>query len=159
MRTKLIHIILLGMAFSLLSTGTILATGSHDSKHSDKSPGGHDWKAPPEAVKRQNPIPVSPESIERGKALFATSCAKCHGKDAKGDGPVAEVLIPKPTDLSVMAGVHTDGDFAWKIATGKNTMPGWSTSFTKDQIWDIVNFIQSLKSVGSKDDGHTSHSH
>jgi mono/diheme cytochrome c family protein len=52
-----------------------------------------------------------------------------------------------------MAGMHTDGDFAWKIATGKNAMPGWRTSFTEDQIWDIVNFIQSLKSVGSKDDG------
>ena len=45
-----------------------------------------------------------------------------------------------------MAGSHTDGDLAWKIAAGRGAMPGWKDSLTEKQIWDIVNFIQSLGS-------------
>jgi len=37
------------------------------------------------------------------------------------------------------------GDFAWKIANGRGLMPGFKDHLTKEQIWDLTNFIQSLK--------------
>jgi DMSO reductase family type II enzyme heme b subunit len=35
-----------------------------------------------------------------GVATFAARCAACHGKDGRGDGPLAPVLIPRPRDLT-----------------------------------------------------------
>ncbi len=44
-----------------------------------------------------------------------------------------------------MAGHHPDGDFAWKITNGRGPMPGWKGTLTDEQIWNVVNFIQSLE--------------
>ena len=38
--------------------------------------------------------------IALGRAEFMAQCASCHGPMGKGDGPVAEVLVNKPLDLT-----------------------------------------------------------
>jgi mono/diheme cytochrome c family protein len=103
------------------------------------------WSAPQEAIEKRNPIPASGSSVNRGKRLFQSYCVTCHGPQGRGDGPVGASLIPKPADLTAMAGAHKDGDFAWKIATGRGAMPGWKSVLKENQIWDLVNFIQTLK--------------
>ncbi|MCO4846761.1 MAG: cytochrome c [Yoonia sp.] len=35
-----------------------------------------------------------------GEALFMRHCATCHGADARGDGPMAPVLMLQPSDLT-----------------------------------------------------------
>jgi mono/diheme cytochrome c family protein len=40
---------------------------------------------------------VSPAS---GKQMYDEYCAVCHGANAKGNGPAAAVLVPRPTDLT-----------------------------------------------------------
>lgn len=40
--------------------------------------------------------------IALGKSEFMNNCAACHGASGKGDGPVAEVLSQKPSDLTVI---------------------------------------------------------
>jgi mono/diheme cytochrome c family protein len=42
---------------------------------------------------------ATPELIARGKALFATNCASCHGPEGFGDGPAAAALNPKPRNF------------------------------------------------------------
>ena len=37
---------------------------------------------------------------ERGARLFARTCAACHGRQGRGDGPAAADLDPRPRDLS-----------------------------------------------------------
>ena len=105
----------------------------------------HDWNAPKEAAERQNPVPKDAAAVERGQKLFEQFCANCHGKSGKGDGPVAAALKPKPANLAERAGHHTDGDFAWKIANGRGSMPGFKSQLTENQIWDLTHFIQNLK--------------
>ncbi|MBF0352886.1 MAG: cytochrome c [SAR324 cluster bacterium] len=105
---------------------------------------GH-WMAPGKEAIRLNPVPRDAASIERGTTLFQTNCVSCHGSAAKGDGPAGKALNPPPADLTVMAGLHPDGDFAWKIANGRNAMPAWKGILQQSQIWDLVNYIQSLK--------------
>src|SRR6516225_8570293 len=38
-----------------------------------------------------------------GKMEYQSSCAACHGMDAKGDGPVSKELKTRPADLTVLA--------------------------------------------------------
>jgi len=157
----------------MLAPAAVLADAGHDAKqapaameemdHSKMKMGdatateGH-WMAPEEAAKRRNPIAATHASIMRGRKLFQANCVSCHGAQGKGDGPAAAALNPKPADLTAMAGLHPDGDFAWKIANGRGPMPAWKGTLTENQIWDLVNFIQSLKKPGVH--GHdASHHH
>lgn len=41
--------------------------------------------------------------IKLGENEFMSSCAACHGADARGTGPVAEVLSAEPPDLTAIA--------------------------------------------------------
>lgn len=38
-----------------------------------------------------------------GAAVFASNCVACHGTSARGDGPLANDLSPRPTDLTRIA--------------------------------------------------------
>lgn len=105
----------------------------------------HGWKVPDEAARRQNPFAEDPESAKRGQDLYGKYCAVCHGLDGRGGGPMASSIKPRPANLKKRAGHHSDGDFAWKIANGRKTMPPFKDQLTEDQIWDLVGFIQSLK--------------
>lgn len=96
-------------------------------------------------AERINPIKKEPESIARGRKLYVKSCANCHGNSANGNGPAAKKLQSKPTNLREMAGHHSDGELAWKILNSRGAMPAWKNMLGTNQIWDLVNYIQSLK--------------
>ncbi len=71
-----------------------------------------------------------------GKERFMQYCAVCHGANAKGGGPVANVLNKAPSDLTMLAKAN-DGDFpfndvydmidgrAMPGAHGTKEMPVW----------------------------------
>ena len=48
-----------------------------------------------------NPAARSPESINRGKAVYDVYCAPCHGTQGHGDGPVGLKFTPPPMDLTL----------------------------------------------------------
>ena len=161
----------------LCVTGTALAGAGHDAKkepaamegmdHSKMkmdgqgdaaATGGH-WMAPEDATKKRNPISADSASLARGKKLFQAKCASCHGASARGDGPAGAALNPRPADLTAMAGQHPDGDFAWKIATGRGPMPAWKGVLKDNQIWDLVNHVQSLAPGKSRAQDQHPHDH
>ena len=41
--------------------------------------------------------------LKMGEMEYLNNCAACHGKDAKGGGPVAAVLSLKPSDLTLIS--------------------------------------------------------
>jgi high-affinity iron transporter len=43
--------------------------------------------------------PQAPPDLARGKTLFASQCASCHGAHGAGDGPLATKLVPPPSDF------------------------------------------------------------
>lgn len=47
--------------------------------------------------------PVAAADMERGAELFTAHCAACHGAEARGDGPMAEILAVAPPDLTGLA--------------------------------------------------------
>ncbi len=127
--------------------------------HGDAAATSAHWMAPEVAAKRPNPVRADSASLARGKKLFKTNCASCHGTRGRGDGPAGAALNPRPTDLTAMAGQHPDGDFAWKIANGRGPMPAWKGVLKDNQIWDLVNHVQSLASGKSRAQDQHAHDH
>ena len=94
----------------------------------------------------RNPIPRSPESIARGRQLFAQDCAVCHGAEGRGDGAAAAALPQRPKDLSRIAPppIFPDGVVAFRIINGVRMMPAFKSTLSENEIWDLLNFIRSL---------------
>ncbi len=132
------------LAFCFLALFFTAVTVVADAGHNTGKSAGSHWRAPKTAAQMPNPIAKDMASLQRGKASYLENCASCHGPKARGDGRFAKNLNPKPADLARMAGRHPDGDFAWKISNGRNTMPAWKGILKENEIWDLVNYIQSL---------------
>ena len=78
--------------------------------------------------------------IKLGETEYMSHCASCHGVDATGDGPVAEVLSAKPSDLTKItqdfSGVFPD-DHIYKVIDGQQMinphgdrgMPVWGPRY------------------------------
>jgi len=94
----------------------------------------------------RNPIPVSAESIARGRLLFEKDCAVCHGAQGRGDGVAAAALPQRPDDLSRIAPppIFPDGVVAYRIINGVKMMPAFKSTLSENEIWDLLNFIRSL---------------
>lgn len=101
---------------------------------------------PPEARKRENPVPQVREAIESGGALFNSQCAMCHGENGKGRGDLAVSLKMKVPDLTdpKLQKKRTDGDFFYIISTGHGQMPG-ETRLAENSRWEMIHFIRALK--------------
>ena len=80
-------------------------------------------------------------AIEAGRDTFRQFCSPCHGRGAKGDGPVAPLLLTAPTDLTQVNrrnnGVFPAATFEAMLmltrlqtnAHGSQQMPIWGTVF------------------------------
>ena len=153
MKKLIIPVIALGAVLSVAAISFVYAEGNHKGGHGHDAAsgrGGAHWASPEAAAARINPVKSDQASLDRGKQVFMKNCTSCHGAKAKGDGPVGANLNPKPTDLTIMAGNHPDGDFEWKIANGRGPMPGWKTVLNENQRWDLVNYIQALENPNGK---------
>lgn len=102
-----------------------------------------DWKAPPSAANRPNPVPVNANTIALGQKLYVSNCLTCHGPNGRGDGPGGAALEKKPADLStkIKAG-ETDGELFWKISEGRSPMISWRASLSETQRWELVNYLR-----------------
>lgn len=65
----------------------------------------------------------SSEPEDRGRDLYLTSCAPCHGENADGRGPRAAVLDPKPRDYTDPAWRQT-ATFESVLASIRDGVPG-----------------------------------
>ena len=80
--------------------------------------------------------PAGPPSAARGKPLYETHCARCHGADGKGVVPGARDF----TDLDFMRG-ETPASFYATVTDGRGQMPPFQDGLTSDQRWDAVFYV------------------
>ncbi|WP_249154474.1 c-type cytochrome [Bradyrhizobium manausense] len=70
------------------------------------------------------------EDLDIGKSEFQSSCASCHGADARGKGPVSDQLKRPPADLTVLA-KSNNGVFptnaVYETIEGSKTIPAHGT--------------------------------
>ena len=100
------------------------------------------WMAPEQEAHLENPVPAEADSITRGKEIYLQNCSACHGENAEGLDPQAVGLEKKPPNLKERISMHPDGDFFWKIKTGRGEMPSFEEELTGEEIWDVINHIK-----------------
>jgi mono/diheme cytochrome c family protein len=104
------------------------------------------WEVSAEAKNMKNPIAKGEESNKAGQALYLKNCASCHGKTGLGDGVKARMLKDFPGDFSgTFFQNQTDGEHFFKTKTGRGEMPKYEGKLSDDDIWNIVNFMRTLK--------------
>jgi mono/diheme cytochrome c family protein len=101
------------------------------------------WRAPAEAVSRQNPLSTKPQTAAGGRKLFVRNCVECHGSDGAG--------MEKKHSADLQRSVvqqQSDGTLFWKITNGNLSrgMPSFS-KLPELQRWQIVLYLRTLKPV------------
>ena len=84
--------------------------------------------------------------MTRGKKIFGTQCALCHGDKGDGKGELAadmKLTVPNFTLPDTLKD-RTDGEIFAIIGTGNNTMPAQGGRLTDDHRWNLVNYVRSL---------------
>ncbi|MEL7721001.1 cytochrome c/FTR1 family iron permease [Citromicrobium bathyomarinum] len=96
------------------------------------------------------PVPLAPDAvpdIARGAALYAQSCASCHGVSGDGAGPAAEGLDPPPIAFDDVARARERSAFALYQVIGQGlegtAMPGFSDLPAEDR-WSLAYYSGSI---------------
>ena len=110
------------------------------------SPVPHVLTISPEDVARKNPVRFSTVSVERGRKLYQTQCAMCHGEKGDGKGEVAEEMKINPPDFTKPDAFskRTDGELHAIIGSGSLVMPGQSKRLLDRRVWDLVNYLRAF---------------
>jgi mono/diheme cytochrome c family protein len=93
---------------------------------------------------RKNPVDFTELTVERGKKLFESQCAMCHGEKADGKGDVAQEMslnLPDFTKPDTLKGWR-DGELFKIISLGNPVMPAQDKRMKEIHLWEIVNFLR-----------------
>lgn len=95
---------------------------------------------------RKNPVKFTEVSVDRGKKIFVTQCALCHGPKGDGKGELAadmKLNVPNFTKPDTLKD-RTDGELFTIIGTGQDPMPAQSGRLTDTHRWNLVNYLRML---------------
>lgn len=93
-----------------------------------------------------NPLPITPELLARGRERFDIYCAPCHSRAGDGDGMIARRGFPAPPSY------HTerlrnapDSHLYQVISDGYGVMYPYADRITPHDRWAIVAYIRALQ--------------
>jgi mono/diheme cytochrome c family protein len=106
----------------------------------------HGFQITPEEAAQKNPMRFSEISVERGKKIYETQCAMCHGEKGDGKGEIVEDMHINPPDFTKPETLakRTDGALFTIIQIGDSDMPGQGKRMTDTYKWELVNYLRSL---------------
>jgi mono/diheme cytochrome c family protein len=108
---------------------------------------GNAWTLPASAATEKNPVAVDAATLAAGRRLFRENCARCHGPQGKGNGSDADPKHRHHMDLTRADADDAEGILFHKIWNGRDKpkMPAFKDKLTKEQVWTLVAFAQSLR--------------
>jgi mono/diheme cytochrome c family protein len=105
------------------------------------------YRATP-GVDLESPLDAAePLVVARGKAVYLTYCAQCHGYNYDGNGTVGQSFHPLPTDLrSPEVQTKVNGELFKSVSYGVpgGRQPALDTTITIDDRWHVIAFVKSL---------------
>ena len=132
------------------------ASGGHrhgEHRHDEKDARGGHVHAPVPPKYQSAHVPAAawtePRMIARGKEIYATRCAVCHGDDGDGKGPAGLALPLKPPDLRdrSMVGEMAGNYWFWRVSEGGrvepfqsmgSAMPAWKDELSVEDRWAVI---------------------
>jgi mono/diheme cytochrome c family protein len=110
-----------------------------------QAPAPESKPAAPGNATKANPVKPTPESIAKGKKVYAIDCAMCHGDKGDGKGEMAADMknVTDFTNPDAMKN-RSDGDLFQVIRHGKGEMPPEGDRAKDDDIWNLVNYVRSF---------------
>ena len=94
---------------------------------------------------KESSTAADPQSTARGKRLYDSHCAACHGPKGKGDGPKGKDLDPAPSDLSAArVAARSDAKLLSLITEGRKPMPSFRNELSDQDRSDVVSFVRTL---------------
>jgi len=107
---------------------------------------GKPWDIPAKYKEMKNAVKTSDASVKAGDASYKKNCASCHGKAGAGDGTKAKTLETFPGNFANADFQNqTDGTIFYQIKFGRMDMPKYDKKIEDAEIWNIVNYIRTLK--------------
>ncbi len=96
------------------------------------------------AASIDNPVPMTAESLQRGKLFYETNCFVCHGSDGRGEGPVGQKFLDKaPVDLNdAYTQDQADGQLFFTLTRGRAKMPFYRDALSPSERWDVINYVK-----------------
>src|SRR5437899_9513727 len=126
------------------------ASGANGDKDEEKEGHAH-VPAPLEYADTHVPLNVWTDQamIGRGKAIYTTRCAVCHGDTGDGKGPAGLALPLKPSDFRDRDGVAEmrDNYWFWRVSEGGqvepfkgkgSAMPPWKGQLSVEERWAVM---------------------
>ncbi len=99
-------------------------------------------------------LPGQPLNLAEGKQIFQATCASCHGATGQGDGPAAVKLAQRPPAIGSVALMHgVTPALMYRILSvgiAGTPMVGYAGSLTPEQRWNVVSYVNSLRSSGAQ---------
>ena len=106
-----------------------------------------------------NPFPITEEGMARGKDLYDTFCAICHGKKGDGNGWLvdeanANAKYPAaPANFLLDDHVNSsNGRYYHAIMYGKNVMGAYKDKISYEERWQVIHYIRALQAKEKKVD-------
>ncbi len=120
----------------LMETGVVPLSGGDAVLRATPAPA----LKPPLALKDAN-------AVARGRAVYFTFCAQCHGPAYDGNGTVGQSFVPPPTDLrSAKVQAAHAGELFKSVSYGVpgGRQPALDTTIDVNDRWSVIAFAQSL---------------
>lgn len=94
-------------------------------------------------------LPKLPMDTAEGHRLFAGSCSSCHGMMGAGDGQSAHTLSTAPPSIGFRTQTpELTPTLAYNVISvgvRGTAMPGFASSLTPQQRWNIISYVYSLR--------------
>jgi mono/diheme cytochrome c family protein len=99
-----------------------------------------------------NPLALTVEVLDEGKAIFIRECMVCHGDAGRGHGPYGDGIQPGPPDFgsgdygTLADPSYSDSDYFWRISEGVpwTAMPSWKVEYDEESRWKLVHYIRTM---------------
>jgi cytochrome c oxidase cbb3-type subunit 3 len=89
----------------------------------------------------------TPEHVKKGEEIFTNNCVACHLEKGRGD------IGPNLTDEYWLWAKGTPETIFPVVFNGvpENGMPNWSETISRDEIYQVVAYVQTLHNTHEKD--------
>src|SRR5262245_16593761 len=155
--TALRYSLLLSLVAALAPVTTLGHDPKEKSPHVEQGP-AHVHATVPVEYATQSPavgLWTDRAVVDRGRTIYETQCAVCHGPQGAGDGPAAAGLTLKPPSLqdAAMVAEMTPEYWFWRVSEGGaaepyrskgSVMPAYKATLSAEDRWAVIAYQHTL---------------